>query len=100
MRLLLESSGVEVVGEAGDVQSAVGLAAELRPDAMLLDVHLPDGTGFDICRTVGEWPDPPVCVLTSTVDYSASLAVDGATAFIAKHELSGQAFLAAVGRLP
>jgi DNA-binding NarL/FixJ family response regulator len=99
MRLLLELAGCEVVGEAGDVEGAVRMASDLAPEAMLLDVHLPDGTGFDICRTVGEWLNPPLCVLTSTVDYSESLPADRRGAFIAKDRLSGDAFLAAVEKL-
>lgn len=36
---------IEVLGEAADVDSAVALVAETRPDVVLLDVHLPGGTG-------------------------------------------------------
>jgi two-component system LytT family response regulator len=38
----------EIVGEAGDVQSAVDLVNRLEPDLLLLDIHLPDGSGFDV----------------------------------------------------
>ncbi|MCM6763940.1 response regulator transcription factor [Rathayibacter sp. ZW T2_19] len=37
--------GLEVVGEAADVDSAVRLVAETRPEVVLLDVHLPGGAG-------------------------------------------------------
>ena len=36
---------VEVVGEAEDVQPAIKLISELKPDVVLLDVHLPGGGG-------------------------------------------------------
>src|SRR5690606_40817047 len=36
---------IEVLGEAADVDSAVALVAELRPEVVLLDVHLPGGAG-------------------------------------------------------
>src|SRR6266545_2657251 len=38
---LLEVSGIEVVGEAGDGQSAVSMAERLKPDLVLLDVQMP-----------------------------------------------------------
>jgi two-component system LytT family response regulator len=41
---------VEVVGQARDVPGAVSLIKELKPDLVLLDVHLPDGSGFDVLK--------------------------------------------------
>ena len=43
---------VEVVGQAGTVAEAVPLIAELDPDVVLLDVHLPDGGGDAIINQV------------------------------------------------
>jgi len=43
---------VEVVGEAGDVASAVQAIRVLRPDVVLLDVHLPDGGGRAVLDAV------------------------------------------------
>ena len=40
-------AGLEVVGEASDVPSAIAVIAETRPDVVLLDVHLPGGSGED-----------------------------------------------------
>jgi DNA-binding NarL/FixJ family response regulator len=48
-RALLESDGLEVVGEAADGESAIEAAHRLRPDVVLLDVQLP-------ARTVSRWP--------------------------------------------
>jgi len=47
--------------------AAAGLAAlkEERFDALLLDVMLPDGDGFDICRTVRTFSDIPIIMLTA-----------------------------------
>jgi DNA-binding NarL/FixJ family response regulator len=42
---LASSSALSVVGDAADVASAVAAVSELQPDVVLLDVHLPDGTG-------------------------------------------------------
>jgi DNA-binding NarL/FixJ family response regulator len=43
---------VEVVGEAGDVDSAVQVVLERRPDLVLLDVHMPGGGGVEVLRRV------------------------------------------------
>ncbi len=62
-------SGIEIVGEAGTVATAVAETARLRPDVVLLDIRLPDGTGFHACRQILErLPDTRVLFLTSVVD--------------------------------
>ena len=43
---------VEVVGEAEDVDSAVAAIDELKPDVVLLDVHMPGGGGQEVLRRV------------------------------------------------
>ncbi|MER7362070.1 response regulator [Nonomuraea wenchangensis] len=43
---------IEVVGEAEDVESAVKAIAELQPDVVLLDVHMPGGGGQEVLRRV------------------------------------------------
>lgn len=89
-RRLLELEGYEVVGEAGDGESALTAAADLRPDVVLLDVNLPDTTGFDVAdRLRGSGAQ---VVLTSDRDPSevAPFAEDaGARGFVAKGALSG-----------
>lgn len=47
-RELLESKGYEVVGEAADGAEACVAVSSLQPEVVLLDVHLPDGNGFEI----------------------------------------------------
>ena len=50
-------SRVEVVGEAGDVDSAVRIITAQRPDVVLLDVHMPGGGGAEVIRSVaGQLP--------------------------------------------
>ncbi len=57
---------LEVVGEAGNVVEAVSEALRLKPDVVLLDVRLPDGTGFDACRGILQaLPDTKFLVLSS-----------------------------------
>lgn len=45
-----EETGVDVVGEAGDVDQAVAVITATRPDVVLLDVHLPGGGGVEVLR--------------------------------------------------
>jgi CheY-like chemotaxis protein len=87
---LLRGDGLAVVGEAETVATAIAAAHELRPEAVLADVGLPDGSGIDLARTLSALPWRPRIVLTST-DPRAARAEDvrssGARTFIAKHEL-------------
>ncbi len=48
--LLKNIPGITLVGTAGDVREALALCATARPDVVLLDIRLPDGTGIDACR--------------------------------------------------
>jgi Response regulator receiver domain len=49
-RALLEAGDFEVVGEAEDGAAAIAAAAELRPEIVLLDIHLPDLDGFAVAE--------------------------------------------------
>ncbi len=62
---------IEIIGEAGNVAEGVALCAKLQPEVVLLDLRLPDGSGFDACRQIlRRSPDTRVLVLTSVVDSS------------------------------
>jgi two-component system, NarL family, response regulator DevR len=50
--LLQNIAGIELLGAAGDVRGAIELCARVRPDMVLLDIRLPDGTGIEACRTL------------------------------------------------
>ena len=96
-RELLEADGFVVVGEAIDARTALSAARDLRPDLVLLDVRLPDGSGVDVARTVSGWAVPPAVVLTSTADYSQAVQDCGAVGFIPKSRLSGTVFREVAG---
>jgi two-component system, LytTR family, response regulator len=54
--LLSEQSRYDIVGEAADVQSALEIINQLKPDLLLLDIHLPDGSGFDVLEQAEHIP--------------------------------------------
>jgi two-component system response regulator EvgA len=93
-RLLLESEGFDVVGEAPDGMSAIVAAGQLSPDLILLDVNLPDLDGFDVASRITAAEGAPAVVLTSSrdsSDFGPLVHRSGARGFIAKGELSGAA---------
>ena len=89
------AAGVEVVGEAGSVGEAVAAIAHLRPDVVLLDVHMPDGGGAAVlARTRTDHPD--VVFLALSVSDAAEDVISviraGARGYVTKtiagHELA------------
>ena len=63
LRVGLESAGYEII-EASDGREGLSLAASGRPDLVVLDLGLPDMSGFDVLKLLREWSDLPVLVLT------------------------------------
>jgi len=90
-RVLLESEGFEVIGEAADGASALEAAGSLFPDVVLLDVILPDIDGFEVAATLASNGNPAAVVLTSSHDprdFGSLIKESGARGFISKAELS------------
>lgn len=99
LRTLLGDSGaVRIVAEAADVAGGVAAARQHRPQVVLLDIRLPDGTGFNACRQiVRTCPDTQVLILTSVADEQM---VDdairaGAHGYLLK-EVNGRALVQAI----
>jgi len=65
LKEMLAGLGYLVVGEAGDGQSAVNLARELRPDVMLMDIKMPNMDGIDAAKILTEEQIAPVVLLTA-----------------------------------
>jgi DNA-binding NarL/FixJ family response regulator len=89
-RRVLTGAGMVVVGEAGTMAAGAAAAAELRPDALLVDVGLPDGDGVALAAQLAALPWGPRVVVTSvdvdaTTDEAARAA--GALGFVAKDDL-------------
>ena len=91
-RSLLETEGFDVVGETADGASAVAAARELRPDLVLLDIMLPDTSGFAVSDELATLEQPPIVILVSSreaADYGDRILHCTARGFICKPDLSG-----------
>jgi AmiR/NasT family two-component response regulator len=65
LKEMLEEEGYEVVAEAGDGQSAVRLADELRPDVVVMDIKMPGLDGLSAAERISGTRIAPVLVLTA-----------------------------------
>jgi len=93
-RAILEADGFTVVGEAENGADAIDAAAEKRPDVVLLDVQLPDMSGFAVCSAIaarlnGSAPQIVLVSSRDACDFGPLVEASGARGFIAKAELSG-----------
>jgi DNA-binding NarL/FixJ family response regulator len=87
-----------VVGEAATTKDAIDVAARAKPDVIVMDVRLPDGSGVEACRTIREArPETKVIMLTSYADDEALFAsiVAGAAGYLLK-QTRGQAVIDAI----
>ena len=85
--LLDRQAGFSVVGEARSGDEAVRLARHTRPDVVVMDIRMPNGSGIDACRTItSELVGTPVIMLTSYADADALFAaIDaGASGYVLK----------------
>jgi DNA-binding response OmpR family regulator len=67
LRMALEDEGYEV-REAADGQSGLDAFDEQEPDLVLLDLRLPDISGFDVCRTLRARSKVPIVMVTAQTD--------------------------------
>jgi DNA-binding NarL/FixJ family response regulator len=92
-REVLDASGLAVIGEAGTAADGAVVAAQLRPDAILLDVGLPDRDGVALADELSALPWSPRILLTSSdpdATTSEDAALHGACGFVRKHDLVGE----------
>lgn len=83
---MLEEEGYEVVGQAGDGQTAVELVESLRPDLAILDIVMPEMDGLTAAAQIGEKQLAAVLILTafSQRDLVARATKTGAMAYLVK----------------
>jgi CheY-like chemotaxis protein len=89
---ILADLGLEVVATAADAAQALAVVQDSQPDAMLVDVGLPDRDGIDLAYELSKLPWGPRVVVTSS-DNEAFVAIEAQDGqprlpFIAKEELA------------
>lgn len=93
LRQQFELEGVLAIQEAPNAQTAFDVIDEFVPDIVLLDVQLPDGNGFDICRKLRQLGfDKPILMLTGcdSEDDIVNGLEAGANDYIAKPMRMGE----------
>jgi DNA-binding NarL/FixJ family response regulator len=92
-RSLLERQGMTVLGTTATGADAARLAAELRPDVMLVDIDLGPESGFEVARRLAGPVAPPVILISTYAeeDYADLIAGSAAIGFIPKATLSASA---------
>lgn len=91
LRMWLETEpDVDVVGEAGDGETAIALAQELDPNVVLMDVEMPVMDGISATAALQEGPEAPAVIVLSIHDDHETRQRSqraGASAFVAKTEI-------------
>jgi len=88
LKSAIQSHGYELVAEAGSINEAQAFMAQTNPDAIIIDINLPDGSGFDLVawsRRVSPRTAIVVLTLNDGADYVRAAKSAGANAFIIKN---------------
>ena len=91
LRVILRDAGFEVV-TAQTAQEALDAAALRAPNAAIIDLILPDGNGIDLCRSIREWSEMPILVLSAVGEETEKIrALDaGADDYVTKPFAPGE----------
>jgi DNA-binding NarL/FixJ family response regulator len=92
--------GVEIVGEAGDVDEAVSVIRAAQPDVVLLDVHLPGGGGIEVLRRLhGQVPSRFLALSVSDAAEDVIGVVRGGARGYVTKTISGPELTGAIARV-
>ena len=87
IKIIIERTGHQVVGEAGDGDGAIKAFTELRPDVVLLDIIMPGKSGVEVLGELRKLDPAAKVVLVTAIDQdevNKELFAKGATAIIYK----------------
>ena len=99
-RIVLAARGFRVVGEAEGAAEGLALAGRVRPDAVLLDVYLPDGDGVAVAERLSATGGCRVVLTSGDRDAVPDRLVTscGADGFVSKENLAGPALTTYLAR--
>jgi two-component system KDP operon response regulator KdpE len=91
LRVILRDAGFEVV-TAQSAEEALDAASLKAPEAAILDLILPDGDGIEVCRSIREWSEMPIVVLSAVGEEAEKIrALDaGADDYVTKPFAPGE----------
>ena len=69
--MLDELAGIEIVGQAETVAEAISAIGKLQPDVVILDIHMPDGSGIDVLQIIKQDEPAPVVIVLTNYPYPA-----------------------------
>jgi two-component system KDP operon response regulator KdpE len=72
LKVILRDAGYDVA-EAASVEEALDVASVRPPDAAIIDLMLPDGSGVELCRRLREWTQMPILVLSAVGEEDAKV---------------------------
>ncbi len=88
LKSAIQTHGYEVVAVAGSINEAKVFMAQTNPDAIIVDINLPDGSGFDVV-TWARKVSPTIAIVVLTLndgeDYVRAAKSAGANAFVVKN---------------
>lgn len=87
LRLAIEAHGYEVVSEASSLAQARAFIAHSNPEILIVDINLPDGSGFDLitwARQISATIAIVVLTLNDGIDYVKAARTAGANAYLVK----------------
>lgn len=90
---MLSEEGFDVVGCISDSSRVISEVRRLQPTVVLLDIHLPHLTGFELATQLAKLDPRPIVIVISSRDastYGSDLIGAPVRGFIAKWELNGK----------
>jgi DNA-binding NarL/FixJ family response regulator len=67
---LAEVAGLEIVGHADNVADGILEIRKLKPDVVILDIRMPDGSGIEVLESLKKHPSPPIVIMLSNYNYA------------------------------
>jgi DNA-binding NarL/FixJ family response regulator len=61
--------GLKLIGEAQNVQDSIAKIEELKPDAVILDIRMPGGSGIDVLKKIKHLQNPPIVIVLTNYPY-------------------------------